>query len=374
MSEKRVTVWVQAFKDRRHLMLQWIDPDTGKRKSRSAETDDPEKAETARADLEYELNHGKYQEASRMSWERFRELFEAEYLPGVRERTRLVYTNVLNLFEKVCAPKSLRSVNERMVSAFVAGLRKLPVRGKVGMSPYTVHVRLRFLHVILKWAADQKLLPSCPNFPAVKYPKKRPQPIPVEAFERMLDKSQDDQTRAFLLCGWLGGLRLHEAFCLEWETTDDAPYVADDRRRIVLPAAFAKAAEDQWVPLEPVLCRALEALPRQGRKVFRFTDPRDGHQVTESAVGHRVVELAKRAGVRLSMHSLRKGFGCRWAGKVPAQVLQRLMRHASISITMGYYASVDDAVMEAVFGDECNSSRNTPSEKKTAEVPHEGTA
>src|SRR5207244_10589643 len=54
MPEKRVTVWVQRFKDRRHLMLQWTDPDTGRRKSRSAETDDPGAAETARADLEYE--------------------------------------------------------------------------------------------------------------------------------------------------------------------------------------------------------------------------------------------------------------------------------------------------------------------------------
>ena len=38
MPDERVTVWVQRFKDRQHLMLQWIDPDTGKRKSRSAGT------------------------------------------------------------------------------------------------------------------------------------------------------------------------------------------------------------------------------------------------------------------------------------------------------------------------------------------------
>ena len=69
MPEKRVTVWVQRFKDRDALMLQWIDPETGRRKSKSAETADPDNAEQKRADLEYELNHGKYQEASRMTWE-----------------------------------------------------------------------------------------------------------------------------------------------------------------------------------------------------------------------------------------------------------------------------------------------------------------
>jgi hypothetical protein len=78
MSDSRITVWVQRFKDRPTLMLQWIDSETGARKSKSAGSADPKEVEKARADLEYELNHGRYQEASRLTWERFRELFEAE--------------------------------------------------------------------------------------------------------------------------------------------------------------------------------------------------------------------------------------------------------------------------------------------------------
>ena len=59
------------------------------------------------------------------------------------------------------------------------------------------------------------------------------------------------------------------------------------------------------------------------------------------------------------MHSLRKGFGCRYAGRVPAQVLQKPMRHASLKTTMDYYANVDDAVVAAVKGPQRNASRNT---------------
>jgi integrase len=59
------------------------------------------------------------------------------------------------------------------------------------------------------------------------------------------------------------------------------------------------------------------------------------------------------------MHSLRKGFGCRCAGKVPAQVLQRLMRHSNVSLTMQFYANVDDAVMQAVLGAERNKLHNS---------------
>src|SRR5579871_814651 len=101
MPDNRVTAWVQHFKDRTSLMLQWLDPDTGQRKSRSAKTNDPKEAEKARADLEYELNHGQYQEASKLDWNRFRELFEAEYLPGLRTRSQEKYVTVLDVFEDI---------------------------------------------------------------------------------------------------------------------------------------------------------------------------------------------------------------------------------------------------------------------------------
>jgi hypothetical protein len=60
MRTKYTTVWIQKFKDRAHLMLQWIDPGTGQRKSKSADTADPEKAELARDHLEYYLNCIRY--------------------------------------------------------------------------------------------------------------------------------------------------------------------------------------------------------------------------------------------------------------------------------------------------------------------------
>jgi integrase len=358
MLERRVTVWVQRFKDRPHLMLQWSDPETGRRKSKSAGTADEGEAE--RADLEYELNHGLHKQTAQMSWERFRELFEQEFVAQRRANTRRNYRVTLDLFEQVCRPSSLRSVSGRTVSAFAAGLRRLPGCGGA-MRDSTVKVRLQFLHTALQWAAHQKLLPECPRFPVVKPPRKRPQPVPAESFERLLAKADEDRMRAFLLCGWLAGLRLNEALALEREQTDKAPYLDPDRDRIVFPAEVVKAAEDQWVPLDPDLRDALQALPKEGRKVFRFEaiDGRGARELTDITVSARVRDLAQAAGVKLTYKSLRRGFGCRYAGKVPAQVLQKLMRHASIRTTMDYYANVDDAAMEAVLGAKRNRSRNS---------------
>jgi hypothetical protein len=65
------------------------------------------------------------------------------------------------------------------------------------------------------------------------------------------------------------------------------------------------------------------------------------------------------------MHTLRKGFGCRYAGKVPAQVLQKLMRHRNIKTTMDYYCNVDQAVMEAVLGIPNSLPNTRPSDEQT---------
>jgi integrase len=340
-------------------MLQWLDPETGRRRSQSAKTANEKQAEEARSDLESDLNNGRHREASRMSWERFRELFEAEYVAAWRPDTRLNYAATLDLFERLCNPTSIRGVTERTVSRFVASMLKQPGRrrGSERMMPSTIKVRLQFLRAALSWAAKQKLIPAVPAFPAVKVPKKDPQPVPAESFERLLAKADGDaQMQAYLLCGWLNGLRLSEALALEWEPTDTAPYLDLARNRIVLPAGFVKGGKDQWLPLDPVLRDALTALPRSGAKVFRFPGQRG--ELDRGGVSQKVRALAKRAGVKLSMHTLRKGFGCRYAGKVSAHVLQRLMRHASIKTTMDYYANVDDAVEEAILGSKRNSLRN----------------
>jgi integrase len=356
--QKRIVVWVQHFADREYLMLQWYDPDTGKRKSKSAQTNNPLQAEQKRKDLEYELNHGLYQETSRMSWEKFRELFETEYFPGCRPDTQRVFTTVFDHFERLCNLTSLRSITERTISRFAADLRKQPGRlDKASWSPWTVKVRLQFLRTALNWAAEQKLIRQCPAFPEVRAPKTKPRPVPAEPIEKLLAKA-DDQLRAYLLCGWLAGLRRKEALLLEWQETDAAPWVDFARKRIWLPAGFVKGVEDQWVPLDPELQEVLQALPRRGRRVFHFESKATGEPLTLSGISLMINKLARAAGVKLSMKTLRKAFGSRYAGRVPAQVLQKLMRHANISTTMDYYANIDQAVEDAVLGAQRNSSRN----------------
>jgi integrase len=173
------------------------------------------------------------------------------------------------------------------------------------------------------------------------------------------------------LCGWLAGLRLSEAAALQRDPTDKAPCLDLARDRIVLPAEFVKAVRDQWVPLDPELRDALVALPHQGRRFLQL-EHKDGTPIKQSALSLRVVTLAKKAGVKLTYHSLRKGFGCWLAGRVSAHVLQRLMRHSNIATTRRFYANIDAAVEEAILGPGRNKSRNKAGlTSPTAMVPEE---
>ena len=59
------------------------------------------------------------------------------------------------------------------------------------MAPSTVAARLKDLRSALSWARSQKLIAEMPEFPRVKVPKKRPQPVAAEAFEGLPAKAGD---------------------------------------------------------------------------------------------------------------------------------------------------------------------------------------
>jgi integrase len=134
---------------------------------------------------------------------------------------------------------------------------------------------------------------------------------------------------------------------------DRLPWVDFQGSRLVLPATFAKSNEDQWVPLHPVLRDALAGLPRVTSEVFPFQSKYTGQPLSRNGITSTIRNLARKAGVKLSMHRLRKGFGCRVAqqlGKGNAPLLHELMRHSSMQITMDYYANVGDALQDAING------------------------
>jgi len=352
-----IRVWVQEKKGSKNLFLQWVDEDN-KRHSPSAGTSDRREAERRAKDKEYELRHGlERQRSGDLTWAEFRALYEAEVLAGRRPRSQEKVGTVLDVFEAEMKPQRLAAVDARTLSRFVQALRGRPrPGGRVGLAPVTVRNYLVDLKAALGWALRQKFLAELPEFPEIKVPKKRPQPVPQADFDRLLAAAPDPQWRAFLLCGWYAGLRLSEAQHLRRGPSGEYPWADLANSRIILPAEFAKADVDQWVPLHSTLRAALDALPLRtdGDRYFdlRSQSQRSrGQPLTRSGISTAVIQMARAAGVRLSMHRLRKGFISRMAvklGQGGAPVLHKLARHSSLQVTMDYYANVDQAVQDSI--------------------------
>ena len=98
-----------------------------------------------------------------------------------------------------------------------------------------------------------KLIRTVPAFPTIRPPKLRPQPIAEADWLKLLAQAPNALWRAYLMCGWYGGLRLAEAYRLRRLRTEEWPWLDLEADRIVLPARFVKAGEDQWIPLHPEL-------------------------------------------------------------------------------------------------------------------------
>jgi integrase len=97
----------------------------------------------------------------------------------------------------------------------------------------------------------------------------------------------------------------------------------------------------------------LKKVPRAKERpgLFSWQSLKTGERLTRNGVTWRVIAMAQKAGVKLSMHQLRKGFGCRVAkklGRGNAPILHRMMRHSSMQVSMDYCANVDDALHDAI--------------------------
>jgi integrase len=336
MTEARITVWLVNDADRPNYRLQWLVPGTRKRRSKSARTADPGLAERRRQELEYELNHGLHAEPVRMTWGEFSELYAAEKMADRRPKTGKRWAETSASLVRLAAPRSLAAVDAALVGRYAAGMRR------DGLAKATVAGRLAYLRAALRWAARRGLIPAAPAVEMPTLPRTYPvQTVSHEGFLRLLAACPSGGWRLLVHTAWHTGMRRGELLALEWGPEGGRPWVDLRAGRVLIPAAWCKADADSWLPLHPDLLAVLSAAwPGPG--------PVCDVGVGYHEAGPRFRAIARAAGLSVTMHDLRRSFGTRYAALVPAQVLQRLMRHANISTTMRYYARIDTALEEAI--------------------------
>ena len=139
-------------------------------------------------------------------------------------------------------------------------------------------------------------------------------------------------------------------------------FTLGSRPVFIIRAEGQKSGRAETCPMAPDFGAWLLAVPAAERtgQVFRLIDTRTNQALGEHRVGMIVERIGRKAGVKVGTrtkrtkdgetitvpvfagcHSYRRGFGSKWARRMAPSVLKRLMRHASIATTEGYYVHLD---------------------------------
>lgn len=382
-----IHVLIRSRPDRNNLQLYYVNPLTGKEKSRSAKTADRAKANRAAARWEEELASGL--DPTKANWTDFRNRFEAEHLAQLAFRTRGGYSTALTHFENLVGkPMDLMAINASVVSRFASLMRAEKI-GEQSIATYLTHLR-----AALRWAASIGMIPYAPTIKLPKLGKRklnRGRPLTAKEFQAMVDAVPGVVGKEFaaewvraLRGAWLCGLRLGEVFRLSWDSAP-ARVDLDSGRfpRIIWFIEGQKARRDDVVPMTPDFADFLRETPAASRKGRVFNPKLATRRVTSryagkviSAIGVAAQVLVNEKGKHASAHDLRRSFGTRWAMKVRPVTLQALMRHASIETTLKFYVDLhcDDVGAElwgvtAVENDptcDPNSKRNQETQAVSA--------
>jgi integrase len=356
MTDNEIRVAVVQYPDRRSYMMRYVDPVTGKQTARSTGTTVRREAERIAAKWEQELQQETYRPKRNITWEEFRERYEAEKLAGLAETTQKTAATAMNHLERVINPLKLAAVNAETLSKFQAALRRESKKDT------TIGAILSHLRPALSWAVSMGLLAGVPEMhrPVAARGRKlmRGRPVTGEEFDRLTEavakvRGADAVLWERYLTGlWLSGLRLEESTILSWD--EDAPFAIDlsgRRPRFRIYAEAEKGRQDRYLPMTPDFAEFIQQTPRDERDgpAFKLPGGRGNNTMSLKRISSTISAIGKKAGVVVnktsgkfaSAHDLRRSFGTRWASRVKPATLQLLMRHKSIETTLKYYVDQD---------------------------------
>ena len=141
-----IKVHILKRKGRENYSMRYLDPFTNRHCERSTGTAKRKEAEKIAAKWEAELQEGRYQKRSRMTWEEFVDEHETHIISGMKASTAGAYESSLRVFKRLTNPVRLSDVTTGRMTAFATKLRKQ------GRSPATIAPHLRHLQVIFRWA------------------------------------------------------------------------------------------------------------------------------------------------------------------------------------------------------------------------------
>ena len=191
---------------------------------------------------------------------------------------------------------------------------------------------------IHRWMLEDGQLDRLPleRYKRPPIPNPKPMPLTREQLEAALD-TDDKRLRAWLLLGYLAGLRAHELAKFHGRDIDE---------RTVF--VRGKGGDESMLPTHPALWALAQDFPRDD---YWFPSPEAGHDhVSPELVSLRIRQRFREIGVtRGAAHRLRYTYATHLSDSgAPIRVIQELLRHRSLETTMRYVGVNDEAMRGAI--------------------------
>ena len=293
--------------------------------------------------------------ARRITWKTFRVNYELEHLSKLKRPG--CFKSAANKLELHVKPKYVTDLTAAKMKQFRQKMESS------GMKSTTIASYLKHVRAALGWAAEYGYIDHAPRVRAGSTAKMKGRPITLEEFERMLavtqkevGKKRAEQFRRLLKGLWLTGLRLQEALDMRWSGENCIrPMKVDGQHPLLFfPGDQQKNGREQMVPILPEAAEFLRETPAKKRTGLVFPLQGARAPITTSDRASRIISaIGRRAGVitkidpetnevrHATAHDLRRSFATRLAKRVPADLLQEMMRHADIKTTKTHYAEID---------------------------------
>lgn len=266
------------------------------------------------------------------------------------EGTRLKYASLLRPFVEMFEGRALGTITASEIE-----LQHLS--RYAGLSPATQRNHFAALRSLFECAERLEWVERNP-MRKLEVPKK------VEEFKGFLSQQEDadvqdvcrtQQERALVWTLRYTGLRVSEALALTWADVD----LHGGRLLPTTPALqVVKSKTDagrRIVPIPPLLAITLKAWRELHPSTVYVFETKNGTRMSPQFAHRLVVRVGKRAGVKLSPHSLRRQYGSvALNAGARIEAVSAALGHANTSITHKSYARLEKeqlaAEMMAVMG------------------------
>lgn len=219
---------------------------------------------------------------------------------------------------------------------------------RAGMSKKRLNNVLAVLHTLLAVGQRWEKLDRVPPAGLLKTEKGKFDFLDFEEAERLVAGADPDD-RTLILTALRTGMRIGEIRALRWENVDLVArriYVRQSvwKNQVGTP----KSGRDRVIPISDALLEALRT-HRHLRGPYVFCRER-GAMMTKEQFKHPLWRACRRAGLRrIGWHALRHTFASHLVMRgVPLKVVQELLGHTTIQMTMRYSHLAEGVTSEAV--------------------------